>query len=54
MLNQTIATDLFADLSIDEQQLLSGGQEEGFSGGFGGSRRYFRLRRCIRRCLRFY
>lgn len=55
MSTQVISSDLFVPLSTDEQQLLSGGQRS-----FGGRpdedewrRRYFRLRRCVRRCLRF-
>ncbi|UKO99925.1 hypothetical protein [Nostoc sp. UHCC 0870] len=55
MSTKVITSDLFVPLSTDEQQLLSGGQRS-FGGGSDGDqwrRRYFSLRRCVRRCLRF-
>ncbi|WP_156481656.1 MULTISPECIES: hypothetical protein [unclassified Anabaena] len=61
MSTQVITSDLLVPLSTEEQQLLSGGQREEveaqrFGGGFECRRirrRYFRLRRCVRRCSRF-
>jgi hypothetical protein len=37
MSNQNIASDLVVDLSVEEQQLLSGGyRHHGYHGGHGG------------------
>ncbi|MDB9474855.1 hypothetical protein [Dolichospermum circinale] len=38
MLNQSVASDLVVDLSVEEQQLLSGGH--GYHGYHGGHRDY--------------
>lgn len=55
MSSQAITSDFFVPLSTDQQEILSGGQrtrEDRFDRD-EWRRRYFSLRRCVGRCLRF-